>query len=555
MFAYLPLNDRFVRRFYVARPGVAVGHRDQPNDAAALSSFVRSCEEWLGRATLRSLPVLTKRTASVQVPLIAEQLKREAALLKAATSDKLSKRADAAVDELVSRWSYLVYETVTATKDVPANSSAIGTAGLFEPLNPKVDAHYVWRVQDVCKRFGFRTLRIAGEVDMSPASRDEALDRIEVSLGRACGVLGLPDEAFGGGQMDFCLDRQLPSLAGTTARYVLEHGPTATMHWADHSPNCLSGLVHLFAHRVDQTLGMKATQAHFDRHGFAGPVHHPEGLFFSELPIDRRELLPGAEAALKRLVGAVLPDSTDVDDPMRMSKVLFPTLSRAFTASVMGLDRYQRAPNALVQRWDKAVRQNDDAFLKSLIRDYGKGTWQDAAASFFADFRKRTGSTHPVAENIKALHPARAVIPTPGVFRAMELLWPTIQALTRSNVLAHTEEIQAGGAPSLLGYCRPTTHFATAVSDPQRLRDIAMGFGEKSESAELNARALGKASRAWGDLLQSSGIAATRATAELGQSSSRGRPNPPGAHLTELLRTLSAVDTRRTPSSNVGRPG
>lgn len=554
MFASLPLNDRFVRRFFVVRPGVAVGLHDHPSEAAELSSFVRSCEAWLGQATLRS-PPLTKRTASAHVPLITEQLKREAGKLKATTSDKLSERADAAVEELVSRWSYVVYETIAATKDASAINSTSETADLFGPLNPEVDAHYVWRVQGVCKRFGFRTLRIAGEVNMSAASRDEALDRIEENLVRACVVLGLPHEAFGGGQTNFCLDRQMPSLAGTSARYVVEAGPTATMHWADHSPNALSGLVHLFAHRADQTLGVKATQAHFDRHGLAGPVHHPDGLFFSELPIDRRELLPGAEPALRILVGAIGTGLTEADDPMRMSKVLFPTLSRAFTASVMGLDRYQRAPKALVKRWDKAIRENDDAFFKSLIREYGHGSWRDTAASFFADFRKRTGSTHPVAENIKALHPARTPLPTPGVFRAMELLWPTIQALARNNVLTRTEEVQAGRAPSLLGYCNPTTHFATAVSDPQRLRDIAMGFGGMIEPAELSRRVLGQASIAWGTLLQAGGIPATLAPAQLGQSFSRGQPAPPGVHLVELLRTLTAVDTRRTPSPPTRRPG
>lgn len=496
MYAHDSLQFDLERRFYTARAPVPVRPDDSLEATHGARRVLEASERWVGEQLLQDTRVLTPAKLQAFLNDVADRAKSLFKSRLAAEGALDVNDAARLLDESRDRWTALVHVVnSTAPRDrlpfTPEQMAEIhaGTRSMLQASFP-VDDETVHAVsRGLCVRFGFTSISIAGDSDISIPFRKQILERCERSLTQACTRLGIAEASFGGGETDFCIDRQLPLLAGSVARYVPSDGAThARIDWCDTSPRSVVSLMHEFCHRLDNRLGLMAETALQEP-----PLPErarPKGVFFSEMSSRHRAALPEADRAMRQVCSALGKQFGTVSDPLRVADRVFGEITDKFIALTMG-SAFATSPKARVERWRTLVRSDDDALLKELMRRAKSQDPSEAGYAFFRDHKVRTGSPHPLSTAIESVHRKGTVAPTPGFFAACREVWPTLNALLpileRGRGVLH-DEAANGEVKDLAGlqrFARPVEFFAVMVTDPQAVKDFAVGYFDSPRADPL----------------------------------------------------------------------
>lgn len=570
MFSTPNQTNDFERRFFTTRPGVAIRPGDSMEKVQVLRRAMGECEEWGANQILSPDHALTtpKKTKDFTMRL-GNGLEKKAVELLDQHPDLVAADFFAALQESKVRWEALIAQTMDAkTRDIVPFSAeqqaslAKGDRSMIRATNPFDNASTHAKAIALCERFGLASFQIAGDADMGFPARERAMENAEKAMAGACRRLGIAEHDFGGGTTGFCLDRQLGALAQAVARFrPMDDGP-ARIDWNDTAPGGVASLVHEFAHRMDNVLGLKALEV-FHAHQQTALPAGARSAYFSELPAAQRAALPDAAAGLATVFGALGKEFGTVEDPLGVSKRMLAEAGKSFIATVMGPEKFAMAPQTRLKAWSAIIHGEDNAFFKGFMAKAGSTPSVEAGWHFFSDHKKATGEKHPLAAAIESIHKKGTVAPTPGFFKALENVWPALQrlqALTGPTPMLSDTVARSTDEPlkALARYVRPPEFLAALMSDPQGVKDFGRVFTERGDPVMIERSEANHVARGYAKLLEAAGIHAVQPPLLMGVDPKMLNPvlRPiagPSAPASQLIALLSAPPVR--PMVKAARPG
>ena len=265
-------------------------------------------------------------------------------------------------------------------------------------LFPRKEEDILKRSTDLCERFGFSSVRLAGERSMSPLERVKSIQNTTKDLARACNILGISESEFGKGSMDLTIDVHLTKLTPASGTFQNKGTMGSEITVNPRSPSAIVTLVHEYVHNIDSILGVKALAMHNAKHGIQGPMPIvSEQVMFSNLSEDKQDLFPDAKEGLRKIFSALSVAGAKSSE----ENSLLDSAAHALLGKTVGVKRMIQATDSDLKGWMDAVRSDNDALIRGLASSVTSFNPGALFTQFFEDHEKAEGKPHSFAQVLK----------------------------------------------------------------------------------------------------------------------------------------------------------